>query len=243
VALVTGAGRGLGRAIAVDLAGAGASVALVSRSIDQLEETAAQIRGANGQALVLAADATEDGAAERAVAATVAHFGKVDILVVSAGTATTRPSLEVTPQEWDQVLDLNLRAAFFWSQAAGRVMSKAGGGRIIYLASINGVIGMPRVAAYGASKGGLINLARTLAVEWSRYGITVNAIAPGYVKTAMNEDALTDQRVMNYITQRTPMRRLGTLAEVASAAVYLASDAASFVTGHVLAVDGGWLAS
>jgi NAD(P)-dependent dehydrogenase (short-subunit alcohol dehydrogenase family) len=162
---------------------------------------------------------------------------------MSAGTAATRRALELTLDEWDHVLNVNLRAPFVWSQAAGRQMARSGGGRIIHLASVTGQVGAAQLTAYCASKGGLIAMTRSLAVEWARHGILVNALAPGYVHTTLNADVLADPRVLEHITRRTPLRRLGEPSEVAAAALFLASDEASFITGHVLAVDGGWLAS
>lgn len=242
-AIVTGAGRGLGQAVALALAGAGADLVLVARSRDQLEETAAEIRALGRRAVSVAGDVTAEGAPAEAVRAAQEQFGRLDILVLAAGVAITKPALEITSEDWDRVLEVNLKAAFFWSQVAGRHMIEAGSGRIIYMASIVGQVGMAQIAPYCASKGGLMALTRALAVEWARQGVTVNAIAPGYVKTAMNADVMEDPRSLAHITAYTPMRRLGQSNEIAGAAVYLASEAASFVTGHVLVVDGGWLAS
>lgn len=243
VAVVTGAGRGLGKAIATSLAAQGARVVLVARTASQLEETAEEIRQAGGAGLALPLDVTEAGAPHAALQAAEQHYGAVDILVMSSGAAVTCSALEVSLEDWDRVMNVNLRAAFLWSQAAGRVMSSRGGGRIIHLASVVGQVGAIGLLPYCASKGGLIALTQALAVEWAPLGITVNAIAPGYVPTSLNAKVLANERVATHITRRIPMRRLGRAEEVAVAAAFLASDGASYITGHVLAVDGGWLAS
>lgn len=169
-------------------------------------------------------------------------WGRLDIFVHCAGTTCTRPALDVTREQWDQLLSLNLTAAFFWAQAAARPMAEQKQGRIISVASVLGETGAALLAPYCASKGGLIALTKSLAVEWARLGITVNAVAPGYVRTAMNADALDDERVLKHVLNRTPLRRLGTAEEVADSVVFLASDASAYITGHLLAVDGGWLA-
>lgn len=243
VAIVTGAGRGLGRAVAVAMARAGAQVIGVARTDPELQETAELARAAGGRMVPAALDVTAAGAAEQAVDLALRRFGRLDVLFAGAGRAVHRPALEISPQEWDDVLNVNLRAPFFWSQAAGREMARAGGGRIIHLASITGQVGAALISPYSASKGGLVALTKSLAVEWARFNITVNAISPGYIKTALNADVLADERVLRHITRRTPMHRLGQPEDVAAAAIFLASDLASFITGHVLVVDGGWLAS
>lgn len=241
-ALVTGAGRGLGRAVAMALAEAGARVAILARTEAEVESAAAEAAARGGQALGLTADVSRVGDLELAVARTEAELGPLSVLVHGAGTSTVGEALGVTEAEWDEVLGVNLKAAFFLAQAAARRMAPRGYGRIIQIASILGLVGAGNVAPYCASKGGLVNLTRALALEWARYGITVNAVAPGYVETAMNRDALADPHFRQHVLDRTPLRRLGQPEEVAAAALYLASREAGFVTGHVLTVDGGWVA-
>lgn len=242
VALVTGAGRGLGRAVALALAAAGADVACLARSQDEVAETATAVAARGRRALALALDVTQTADLEAAVARTEAELGPLTILVQGAGTTAEAPALEVTEADWDRVLAVNLKAPFFLAQAAARRMAGRGYGRIIQIASVLGLVGAGYVAPYAASKGGLVNLTRALALEWARYGITVNAVAPGYVETALNRAALANPQFRQRVLDRTPLRRLGTPDEVAAAVLYLAAPAAGFVTGHVLAVDGGWLA-
>jgi len=241
-ALVTGAGRGIGRAIALALADGGADVACLARTAAEVEQTAAEIRGRGRRALALQVDVASVPALREAVARTEGELGPIGILVHAAGTRVPAPALEITESDWDLVLDVNLKSAFFLSQAAARAMAGRKYGRIIYVGSMLGSVGISHLASYGASKSGLIGLTRHLAVEWARYGITVNAVAPGYVETAFNREAFADERFRQRVLERTPLRRLGEPEEVAAAVRYLASPAAAYVTGHVLTIDGGWTA-
>jgi NAD(P)-dependent dehydrogenase (short-subunit alcohol dehydrogenase family) len=243
VAIVTGAGRGLGRSIALAFAAAGARLILVARTATQLDEVVQFIRERDGQAVPLAIDVTAPDAAKAACDLAARTFGTPSVLLYGAGVSSTCPALDVTPEDWDRVMDPNLRAGFFWAQAAARAMSGAGGGSIIFLASVLGEVGTSWLAPYGASKGGMLSLTRALAVEWGSLGIRVNAIAAGFVRTAMTEAEFADERLVNGIVRRVPLRRLGQAPELGGPAVFLASDAARYVTGHTLAVDGGWLAS
>lgn len=243
VVVVTGAGRGLGRSIAIGMASAGARVVAVARTAAQLEQVVSSIQGNGGQAMALPIDVTAPEAADAAIDAAQQNYGRVDALVYGAGVAGTRPSLEVTAQDWDRVMDTNLRAAFFWAQASARAMCKADGGSMVFLSSVLARTGSAWLAPYGASKGGLDSMIRALAVEWGNCGIRVNGIAAGFVKTELTAAEFSDERLVARTVKRLPLGRLGQAPEIAGAAVFLASDAARYVTGHVLAVDGGWTAS
>ena len=244
VALVTGGGRGIGKALAMGLAEAGADIALTARSEEQLLRTADEIAAATGRrAVEFPADLTDLAQIEPVVDAVVHEFGKIDILVNNAGTINRAPALEYTPQMWDEVMAINIRGAFFVAQAVGRHMVDRGCGKIINIASLLSAIGVPLIPAYTASKGGIAKLTRSLAVEWAQHGINVNAIAPGYFRTD-NTQALQDNPERNrIIVERVPFHRWGDVQELQGACVWLASDASSFVTGQVIYVDGGWTAT
>lgn len=242
VAIVTGATRGLGRAMADALAGAGANIVVTSRSPADCEKVAAEIERLGVRALPVPGDVSKKENIERLVGRTLEEFGTIDILVNNAGTAVTKSALDITEEDWDQVLNVNLKAVFFLAQAVGREMVKRGKGKIINIASMLGLVGDVAVLPYCVSKGGVLQMTRALALEWARYGVTVNAVAPGYVITSMNEAAFQNPKVMEHVLRKTPLRRLGQAEEVAGAVVYLASDAANYTTGSVLVVDGGWTA-
>lgn len=242
VAVVTGGGRGLGRAMAEGLATAGAAVAVMGRTAARTSEVADTILAAGGRAVGVTADVRDPEQVEAGFARARAAFGRVDVLVNNAGVSPVYKLAEdITPDDWATIVDTNLRGAFFTAQIACRYLREAGGGRIINIASAAGAEGTPRLSVYGATKAGLINLTRTLALEWQRYGILVNAIAPGFFEVGVGEPLL-GSRHRDAILARIPLRRVGTKAEIAGVAVFLASDAASYITGHTVVVDGGWLA-
>lgn len=243
VALVTGAGRGLGRTIAETLAGAGARVALTARSADQLAEAAATIAATGGQALPLPADITEDGVPGDLVARVEAELGPLDILVNAAGVSPAYARAELHSIEaWDLALATNLRAAFLCSQAAGLRMLERRRGAIVSVASVGGIVALPRLVAYCAAKAGLLELTRVLAVEWADRGVRVNAVAPAYVVTDMTRGLLTHPVHGPRVLAQTPLGRWAEREEVASAVLFLVSAGAGYVTGHTLVVDGGWTA-
>ncbi len=239
---MTGASRGLGAAIAVGLAEAGAHVAVAGRSRPELEGVAQRIRELGRQAVVVQADVTQVPEVQQMVAEAEAELGPLDILVNNAGINLPRPALEITEEEWDLVLDTNLKGLFFTAQAADRRMVARRSGRIVNMASQMGFVGFYFRAAYCASKAGVVNLTRVLAVEWAPYGVTVNAVAPTFVETPMTRGMLEDPWFREEVLRRIPMGRLADPQDVVGAVLYLASDAAAMVTGHTLLVDGGWIA-
>jgi len=243
VAVVTGSSRGIGRAIAEGFAGAGAAVTVNGLNPETTQSVADAIVAAGGKSLALPADVSKAADVERLIEATVAVFGRVDILVNNAGISPYyKPAETVTEAEWDEVMRVNLKGVFLCCQAAGRVMIAQKSGRIINMSSSGGTIALPRLIAYCSAKGAINQLTRVLAVEWAPHHILVNAIAPGFIETDLTKGLRENPKRHDALIQRVPLGRLGTPAEIAGAAIYLASDAASYVTGHMLDIDGGWLA-
>ena len=243
VALVTGTSRGLGQYFARALARAGADIAMTSRNKKTLGDFAREVEALGRKAFCTDLNVRDYESIQRAVAAVEDHFGKIDILVNNAGCNIRKPALDVTWDDWNTILDTNLRGSFFVAQAVARGMIERGYGRIINIASLSTYVALYEVAAYAASKAAVGSLTKSLAVEWSKHGVLVNAIAPGVFKTALNSHLLdSTPRGQEFLT-RTPMGRFGKTEELVGAAIYLASDAASFVTGEIIAVDGGFLAS
>jgi NAD(P)-dependent dehydrogenase (short-subunit alcohol dehydrogenase family) len=235
-ALVTGAGRGIGRGAALALAEAGAAVTLLSRSRDELEAVAREIGAA---AQVQVADVRDEEQVERAVAAAQ----PLDILVTAAGLNRPGPAADYATADWDLLMDVNVRGTFLACRAVGRRLIERGApGRIVTVSSQMGTVGYPGRAAYCATKHAVNGLTKALAVEWAPHGIAVNAVAPTFVRTPMTEPMLADPDFAAEVRRRLPTGEVATVEEVAAAIVYLASDAARSVTGHVLAVDGGWTA-
>lgn len=240
VAVVTGANTGIGQGIAVGLAKAGADVALVARS--DASETAQLVKDQGRRCAVIEADLSTIEPCERIVAEAVAQLGGLDILVNNAGIIRRNDALDFTEDDWDAVVDTNLKTLFFLSKAAGAHMTVNGGGSIINIASMLTFQGGIRVASYTASKSGVGGLTKLLANEWAAKGVTVNAIAPGYISTNNTAALQADETRNRQILERIPAGRWGQPDDLAGAAVFLASDAARYVQGHILAVDGGWLA-
>ena len=239
VAIVTGASRGLGRAIALALAEAGADVAIAARSKTGLEETASQVESLGRRALVAPTDVTLLSSVESLVAQTVAALGRLDIVVNNSGVAHVAPLAALEPSEWQRVIDTNLTGAFNGCRAAAPHLIAQKSGKIINVASVLAAVGLAGYAAYAASKGGIISLTRALAVEWARDNIQVNALAPGWFVTPMNEAAFADSKISERLLRNVPMRRTGRLEEIGPLAVYLASSASDFITGQTIFLDGG----
>jgi len=242
VALVTGASRGIGHDLVLALAAAGARVAAGARALGDVESVVAEARDAGGDATGLGIDLTDRGSIDRAVEETVERFGRLDVLVNNAGLGTNHDALDATEEEWDELFAVNVRGLFFACQSAGRRMVEQRHGRIVNMASQAGLVGIPRHAAYSASKGAVIALTRVLALEWAPFGVTVNAIAPTFIRTPGTAERLDRPEFLADVVERIPVGRVGTTTDVAGAVLYLASPAASLVTGTVLVVDGGWTA-
>lgn len=241
-ALITGATGGIGADLAVAFAAAGARVAVTGRRADAAGVVADRIRAAGGEAITLDLDLTDRASIQGAVDAAVAAFGRLDILVNSAGLGTNHDAIDATEAEWDELFAVNVRGLFFACQSAARVMLPQGSGRIINMASQAGLVGIARHAAYSASKAAVIGLTKVLALEWSPHGVTVNAVAPTWVYTPGTAERLDDPEFLASVLARIPAGRVATTDEIAAAFLYLASPAAAMVTGSVLTIDGGWTA-
>ena len=242
VALVTGAARGIGNACALALAHAGADVALGLRDINTGRELAAEIAAMGRRVLPLQMDVTRLDEIRQAVDATVAHFGRLDILVNNAGLGPSNLAENVSEEDFDFTLAVNLKGTFFTSQAAGRVMIEQKYGRIINLGSQAGLVALPTESVYCMTKAAISHLTKCLAVEWGQYNITVNAVAPTFINTPGTAEALEDAAFRADVLSRIALGRIGEPMEVASAVVFLASPAASLITGDTLLIDGGWTA-
>jgi 2-deoxy-D-gluconate 3-dehydrogenase len=242
-ALVTGAGRGIGQAVALGLARAGADIGLVARTETEINAVAGQVKEMGRQAVVAAADLTVTADIPAMVSGLAGELGGIDILVNNAGTNIPQDSVDVTEEAWDSVMTLNLKSCFFMAQAVGKVMIEQGrGGRIINMTSQTGSVALIKRAAYCASKAGLNLVTKVLAVEWGPHEILVNAVAPTFVETEMTKPMLADPQFREYALAKNVLKRFGTPDDVAGAVTYLASPAANLITGHILLVDAGWTA-
>jgi NAD(P)-dependent dehydrogenase (short-subunit alcohol dehydrogenase family) len=242
VALVTGASRGIGRDLVLALAHAGAKVVAAARSLEEAEAIAQEARESGGSAEAVELDLTDRGSIDRAVEHAVRASGRLDILVNNAGLGTNHDALDATEEEWDELFAVNVRGLFFACQSAGRHMVERRYGRIVNLSSQAGLVGIPRHAAYSASKGAVIALTKVLALEWAPFGVTVNSVAPTFIRTPGTAERLDQPEFLADVLGRIPVGRVGTTTDVAGAVIYLASPASSLVTGTVLVVDGGWTA-
>ncbi len=238
-ALVTGASRGLGKSFALTLARAGADVAVTSRTLASLDDTKKQIEALGRRCLPLALDVRDQTSIKAAVDVTHTGFGRIDILVNNAGCNIRKPALDVTWEDWNTILDTNLRGPFFVAQAVARHMVGQGGGRIINIGSVTSVAGYAGLGPYGASRGGIRQLTMSLAADWGPHGVTVNCLAPGWFKTSQNAMMYEDAEWVKYLSDKIPLRRPGATDDLDGALIFLASEASRYVSGQTLLVDGG----
>ena len=246
VAIITGARRGMGKSHALTLARAGAKVVVADISKEDCEKVVDEITKAGGKAMAVKCDVTKKEEADEMVEKAIEKFGKVDILVNNAGICQFKPFFELTEEEWDRTLDINLKGYFLCAQAAAKEMAKQKSGVIINIASVamgQQGIGFPNIVHYCASKGGIVGMTEALAVELAPYNIRVNAISPGMIETPMIDPVKQDPKIMEAMLARVPMRRVGKPEEVSNLVLFLASDVSSYMTGSTVVIDGGWLAS
>lgn len=239
-AVVTGAGRGIGRALAIGLAEAGADVALLSRTQGDLEDTAKYVRELGREALVIPTDVTNREYIQKSIQTIVEKWGTIDILINNAGMNIRSKALDVTDEEWNKIMDTNLKSAFMMSQEVGKIMKETEtNGKIISVSSVAGTVALRTGVVYAATKAAMIQMTKVLAMEWGPYNINVNSIGPWYFKTPLTEKLLADPEYLSDILSVTPLNRVGELPELVGPAVFLASEAGSYVTGQTLFVDGG----
>src|SRR5271167_1761992 len=244
IAIVTGASRGIGAAATIALAEAGADIVACSRNQEALKQIVEEVQKLGRNAFCVQVDVSNRAQIQTAVREAIREFGKIDILVNSAGTIVRKPSLEWTEEEWAQVMDLNLKGTFFFCQEAAREMiARNQGGKIINVASLLSAIGVPNIIGYASSKGGVASLTRSLAAEWAKYRINVNAVGPGYIRTELTQALQNDANRSAYIVSRIPLGRWGQPADLEGAMVFLASKASDYITGQIIWVDGGWTAT
>jgi 2-deoxy-D-gluconate 3-dehydrogenase len=239
VAIVTGAGRGLGRSIAKALSEAGACVAAASRTVSELESFVKEAEQAGCSALAVPTDITDEAAVQHLVFRTIGAFGRIDILVNDSGILASTPLLEQEPAEWNRVIATNLGGVYLVTRAVGRHLVAQGSGKVINIASNFGLMGVPNHAAYSASKAGIIAFTRCMAIEWARHNIQVNALAPGYFATELNAAMRADEEATDKVIRAIPARRMGEPRELAPWALLLAGDASDFMTGEIIVIDGG----
>ncbi|MDO4960584.1 MAG: glucose 1-dehydrogenase [Eubacteriales bacterium] len=243
IVLITGAGSGLGQGYALTFGGAGAVVACAGRKMAALEETVKAIEAAGGRAKAFQADVTDRASIAALVKAVTDEYGRLDVLVNNAGYENIQPFLEVTPEVYDDIMSVNMKGAFFMAQEAARAMKETGGGKIINIGSLGSYIGLAESSVYCSTKGGIIQLTKTMALELGEFNIQVNALAPGYFITPMTQPFYDDPKHRAWIESRIPLHQWGTNEDLAGPVLFLASSASNYVTGVTIKVDGGWLAS
>jgi len=242
VAVVTGAGRGMGRYMALDLARYGADVVLCSRTLSELEQVGGEVEALGRKALVVPTDVGRIAEIERMTEMAVERFGRIDILVNNAGMNIPQWAEEVTEEAWDRIMNINVKGVFFCAQAVGKVMIRQEKGKIINISSQAGSVGLIKRAAYCSSKGAINQLTRVLALEWGKHHICVNALAPTFVETPMTRPMLEEKSFRDYVMGNIVLGRLCKPEDLTGGLIYLASDASDMVTGHILHIDGGWTA-
>ena len=243
IAMITGAGQGLGQGYAINLAKAGCTCVCTDLSVERLSDTVAVIKEQGGKALALEMNVTERSSIQSALNTVMEEYGSIDIVVNNAGTEIAEPFLQVTPEHYDAIMGVNHKGTFFVMQEAAKYMKKQGNGKIINIGSLGSFIGLADSSVYCSSKGAVVQLTKTAAIELAPYNIQVNAIAPGYFLTTMTKPFFEDDAHREWIENRIPLGKVGTTDDLAGTVIFLASNASNYITGHVLIVDGGWLAS
>ncbi|MFJ7636816.1 SDR family NAD(P)-dependent oxidoreductase [Peribacillus sp. NPDC046944] len=239
VALITGGSRGIGKQIVKAFSNQGAIVVIASRNIQHCNEVAEDVIREGGQALAIGCDIANLDEIQNMFQMVADTFGRLDILVNNAGISITKPSIEVTSEDWDAMFNINIKGLFFACQEAAKIMIEQGSGKIINISSIGGIKTFKRIAPYGASKAAVIQLTKSLASEWARHGILVNGIAPGLISTDINTGEIADERLLKKMLNLIPLRRLGQPSDIAMMSVFLASNASNFMTGQTISIDGG----
>lgn len=242
VCVVTGSGKGIGREVAKLVYEEGARLALITRTASDLAALNDELGGDSARVFTFAGDVSREKTVVRFVKEAIQRFGKIDVLINNAGMRFRKAFLDITTEEWNKVIDTNLNSAYFLCREVGRHMVAKRQGAVVNIASIVGTLGLPELAAYGASKGGMITLTKCLALEWAKYNVRVNAIAPGFCETSYAEKFKKKRGLYQFTIERIPQRRWGSPYDVAQACLFLASDASKYITGEVLNVDGGWSA-
>lgn len=240
VCIITGCGKGIGRETARLFANEGTKLALITRGISDLLSLKGELNLKDDEAFLQEGDVSDEDTVIRFVAETINRFKRIDILINNAGIRFRKGFLDITTDEWNRVINTNLNSVYFFCREVGRSMVEQKNGRVINIASIVGTLGLPDLTAYGASKGGMITLTKCLALEWAEYNINVNAIAPGFCETSYAENFKKKTELYKFTIERTPQKKWGTSLDIANACLFLASDAAQYITGEVLNVDGGW---